>query len=145
MWRQKTMVSMVTSSIYPSVFGMKNQLELKQQRNRTAVHQLSLFLPQLGTGFFMRPWSTILQLHQFEIKRPPNQLCKHIPQISIIATNLQIPFLHNMEHRWRTIIVMSIFPLVFSNGNWIALQQPSNNFTQLKIFMLPLGLRLRLH
>jgi hypothetical protein len=28
---------------------------LKQQWNRTAVHLLSFFLPQLGKGFFLRP------------------------------------------------------------------------------------------
>ncbi len=70
----------------------------------------------------------------------PNHLCNHLPRISIIATNLQIPFPHNMEHRWKKMIVMLIFPLVFSNGNWIALQQPSNNFTWLKICMSGLGL-----
>ncbi len=145
MQQQATMVSMVTSSIHPSAFSTKNQLELKGQLNWTAVHQLSHFLPQLGKGFFMRPQSTIPWLHQFEIKQPPNQLCNNLPRISIIAMNLQIPFPHNMEHRWRTMIVMSIFPLVFSNENWIALQWPSNNFTWLKICMLPLGLGLRLH
>jgi hypothetical protein len=38
-----------------------------------------------------------------------------------------------------------VFSLVFSNGNWIALQQLSNNFTWLKICMLTVGLGLRLH
>ncbi len=76
----------------------------------------------------MRPWSTIPQLHQFEIKQLLNRLRNHLPGISIIATHLQIPFPRNMEHRWRTVMVMSTFPLVFSNGNWIALQRPSNNF-----------------
>ncbi len=88
MQQQPTMVSMVTSSIHSSAFGMKNWLELKQQHNWTAVHQLSLFLPRLWKGLIMRPQSTIPQLYQFEIKQLPNQLCNHLSQISIIATNL---------------------------------------------------------
>ncbi len=145
MRQQTTMVSMVMSSIHPSAFDMKKWLELKQQWNWTAVHQLSLFLPQLGKGFFMRPRSTIPCKHQFEIKQTPNRLCNYYPQISIIATNLQIPFPCNMEHRSRPMIVTSIFPLVFSNRNLIALQRPSNKFTQLKICILPLGSGLKLH
>jgi hypothetical protein len=37
----------------------KETMELKRQQNWTVVHRLSIIIPRLEKGFFMRPSSTI--------------------------------------------------------------------------------------
>jgi hypothetical protein len=41
----------------------------------------------------------------------------YLPQIRIIARNLQMPFPPKMEQQWRTMTVMSMHPVEFSSGN----------------------------